>query len=144
MWFRKKQESSPVAAVEEVDPRSLFRFLTADEVMALDPADREERERAYLDWVDEEYEREFGPFDPSKISREKGKMPVITRTVGTTLPDGTHVRLDPPIEPPTWDSELIYDYDGHGNLLPEDERPSVIRARERERAAQRPEEEEQR
>ncbi|MCC2307978.1 hypothetical protein [Cellulomonas chengniuliangii] len=139
MIFRKKRESPPVPPEEDVDPRSLYRFLSADELMALDPADHEARERAYLEWIDEEYEREWGPFDPSKISREKGKFPVITRTVGRTLPDGTEVVFDPPIEPPTWDAELIYDYDGHGNLLPEDERPSVIRARERERAAKRPE-----
>ncbi|MFI2753887.1 hypothetical protein ACGIF2_10675 [Cellulomonas sp. P22] len=118
--------------------------MTWAEVMALDPADRAARERAETEWKTARYERAHGPFDPSKISRRKGQMPVITRTVGMTLSDGTHVVFDPPIEPPTWDSELIYDYDGHGNLLPEDERPSVIRARERERAAERPEGEDRR
>ena len=50
------------------------------------------------------------------IGLSKGRIPTITRTVGRMRPDGTTERFEHPIEPPTWDSERIYDYDADGNL----------------------------
>ena len=67
------------------------------------------------------------------ISRVKADFPIIVSSTRRLLPDGTIESFDPPLEPPTWDAEKIWDYDGHGNLLPEDQRPSLHGVRDRAR-----------
>ena len=88
---------------------------------------------AHLDALHARMRDEEEDDDPKlgPISRVKADFPIIVRVLGQTHPDGTYEKYDAPLEPPTWDAEKIWDYDGHGRLLPEDQRPSVLRAREK-------------
>lgn len=98
---------------------------------ATDPEVKKQRTEAFWVWAHEDNVMRNGPSTPEDISTAKARFPIIMEVTGRERPDGTVERYDPPLQPPTWDADKIYDYDGHGNLLPEDRRPSVRRARER-------------
>ena len=92
------------------------------------PEEYKRREKAFGAWTNEEHEKKYGPIKPGDLGLRKAEFPIISRVTGRERPDGTFETFDPPIEPPTWDADKIYDYDAQGNLLPEDQRPSVRRA----------------
>ena len=119
------------------DDRPDPRTWRASDVVGMTDAEAIAHLDALHDRMEDEEAAERGGAPLGPISRTKGDFPIINMIVGHTLPDGTYEEFDPPLQPPTWDAEKIWDYDGDGNLLPEDQRPSVLRAREKARESAR-------